>query len=89
MYITWQTVLTFSAVLAAVFAILKYYNKGYDWVTQQKKQDAEIQAIKEEQQILTRGILACLKGLQEQGCDGDVTQTIGEIEEHLNAKAHT
>ena len=41
-----------------------------------------------ELQILTRGILACLKGLQEKGCNGPVTDTAKEIEEYLNKKAH-
>ena len=88
MYVTWQTIVSFAAVLAAIFAILRTYNKGYDWVKQQKKQEEEIKSIKEEQQLLTTGILACLKGLQEQGCDGSVSDAISQIEAHLNTKAH-
>ena len=53
-----------------------------------KKQEEEIKSIKEEQQLLTTGILACLKGLQEQGCDGSVNDAIDKIEAHLNKKAH-
>lgn len=48
----------------------------------------EIRKNNVELQILTRGILACLKGLQEKGCNGPVTETATEIEEYLNAKAH-
>ena len=48
----------------------------------------EIRKNNEELQILTRGILACLKGLQEKGCNGPVTETAQEIEMYLNAKAH-
>lgn len=88
MFVTWQTFVTVAAVLAAIFAILRYYNKGYDWVKTQQKQEDEIKAIKEEQQLLTTGILACLKGLQEQGCDGSVSDAIVKIEAHLNKKAH-
>lgn len=88
MYVTWQTIITVAAVLAAIFAILRYYNKGYDWVKKQEQQEAEIKTIKEEQQLLTTGILACLKGLQEQGCDGSVSDAINQIESHLNKKAH-
>ena len=88
MYVTWQTFVTIAAVLAAIFAILRYYNKGYDWVKKQETQEEEIKAIKEEQQLLTTGILACLKGLQEQGCDGSVNDAIDKIEAHLNKKAH-
>lgn len=49
---------------------------------------AEIRKNNVELQILTRGILACLKGLQEKGCNGPVTETVREIEEYLNTKAH-
>ncbi len=38
---------------------------------------------KEENLILLKGQLACLKGLKEQGCNGPVTQSIREIEEYL------
>lgn len=48
----------------------------------------QIRKNNEELQILTRGILACLKGLQEKGCNGPVTDTAREIEEYLNKKAH-
>jgi hypothetical protein len=48
----------------------------------------ETKEIKEEQTILTYGILACLKGLHEQGCNGPVTEAIKKIETHLNEKAH-
>lgn len=89
MMVTWQTVVTVSAVLAAIFSILRYYNRGYDWVKKQDQQEKEIKSIKEEQQLLTFGVLACLKGLQEQGCDGSVTDAIDKIEKHLNEKAHT
>ena len=55
-----------------------------------KNQEKEMSAMKEEQQLLTFGVLACLKGLKEQlGCDGTVTEAINKIEAHLNAKAHS
>ena len=88
MYITWQTIVTIATVLAALFALIGYYNKGYTWFKKQEKQDADIISIKEEQTLLTYGVLACLKGLKEQGCNGPVTEAIGKIEKHLNIKAH-
>jgi hypothetical protein len=33
-------------------------------------------------------VLACLKGLKEQGCDGPVTEALGKLEAHLNQAAH-
>lgn len=48
----------------------------------------DIADMKNEQQLLTYGILACLKGLKEQGCNGPVTEAINKIEKHLNQRAH-
>ena len=42
----------------------------------------------EEQTLIIYGLLACVKGLKEQGCDGPVTIAINEIEKHINQKAH-
>lgn len=41
-----------------------------------------------ELQLLTYGVLACLKGLQEKGCNGPVTEAVNKIEKYLNEKAH-
>lgn len=88
MTVTWQTIITLAAVIGAIATILHYYNRGYSWVQRQNEQDKQIASIKEEQEILTRGMLACLQGLHEQGCNGPVTQGINEIENYLNKKAH-
>lgn len=87
-HITTQGIITAAALAAAVTAIAGYVFKARDWVKKQDAQDAEIKALKEEQQLLTYGILACLKGLKEQGCNGPVTEAITKIEKHLNEKAH-
>lgn len=49
---------------------------------------ADMRRINEEQTLLTYGVLACLKGLSEQGCNGPVTEAIGKIEKYLNQRAH-
>lgn len=49
---------------------------------------SEMQDDKEERTIILRGLLACLKGLQEQGCDGAVTESISNIEDYLMKKSH-
>ena len=68
-------------VLGIIFAI-------YNWYLKNEKQEDAIKAIKEEQSVLTRGVLACLKCLKEQGCNGPVTEAISDIESHLNKQAH-
>ena len=86
--VSWQTLITAAAVLTAVITLFGRYNKLYDWIKKQDEQDKEIKEMKEEQAILTYGILACLKGLKEQGCNGPVSEAINKIEKHLNEKAH-
>ena len=86
--LTWQTFITAAAVVAALGAIGTNLAKGVRWMDRQKAQDKEIKDIKEEQTLITYGLLACLKGLKEQGCDGPVTDAIDKIEKHINVKAH-
>ena len=86
--LTWQTIITIAAVLTAITTVLGRYNKLYDWIKKQEEQDKLIKDIQEEQALLTYGVLACLKGLSEQGCDGPVSEAINKIEKHINEKAH-
>ena len=86
--LSWQTIVSLAAGIAALIALLGYLFKGYDFVNRQKKQDEEIKAIRAEQALLTVGVLACLKGLKEQGCNGPVTEAINKIEKHLLEQAH-
>ena len=86
--LSWQMLLTATAIIGAFVAIINYIKKIFGWFDRQEKQDKEIKDIKKEQEILTKGILACLKGSKEQGCNGSVTTTISEIETYLNNKAH-
>lgn len=83
-----ELIITIASVITAVGVIIGCFATIHKWVLRQNKQDDDIKSIKEEQKILTTGVLACLKGLKEQGCDGPVTTAIVEIEEHLNKEAH-
>ena len=88
MVVTTQDLITAAAVLAVALALLGSYNRAYNWYRKQDRQDEDIASLKEEQGLLTYGVLACLKGLKEQGCNGPVTEAIGRIEKHLNRQAH-
>ena len=99
MMITWQSIITAGAVLGALTAISTLIIKFIRWVDRQKAQDVELkqlkerhaednEAIQDELLVLTYGILACLKGLQEQGCNGPVTEAIKKIEKHIHKNAH-
>lgn len=97
--LTWQTIITASAVLASATALIVAFSKGVRWYDRQKEQDKDLKAlhdkhdsdmsaIKQEQTLMVYGVLACLKGLKEQGCNGPVTEAIDKIEKHLNKRAH-
>lgn len=97
--ITWQSIITAAAFVGAVIALITYFSKVVRWVDKQATQDLEIKnlkkhheedikAIKAEQTLLVEGILACLQGLQEKGCNGPVTKAIEKYKTYLNTKAH-
>ena len=60
----------------------------FKFVQRNKKQDEELKAIRKEQTLICYGLLACLKGLKEQGCNGPVTEAMNKMEKYLNQAAH-
>ena len=95
----WQDIITISAIITAIALIVGRFAKGVRWFdnqnaqdeklkTLQEKHDEDIGSIQTEQTLIVYGLLACLKGLKEQGCNGPVTEAINKIEKHLNEKAH-
>lgn len=83
-----EIIITIAAVITAIGVIFGVVFAVYKWFIKQEKQDKDIKEIKDEQTLLTYGVLACLKGLKEQGCDGPVTAAINQIEKHINKQAH-
>ena len=81
-------IISIASVITALGVILGVILSVHKWYLKQEKQDDDIKVIKEEQSILTQGVLACLKGLKEQGCDGPVTLEIEKIESYINQQAH-
>lgn len=88
MYIDGNTVIQWAAILGALGVLIGILVKVLNFISQQKVQAKEIAAIKDEQTLLTYGILGALRGLREQGCDGPVKEAIEKIEKHINQKAH-
>lgn len=88
---------------SALVAVVKWYLKqkklekdfeNQKEVNQQKLDELreehvrDIRKIEEEACLHTYGILACLKGLQEKGCNGPVTEAIDKFEKYINKRAH-
>ena len=69
------------AICGAIAAVLKFFAK-------QKELAEEVREVLHEQTLICYGVLCCLKGLKEQGCNGPVTEALNMLEKHLNKAAH-
>ena len=88
MYVDVNTIIMAGSLLTAIVVIFSAIFAVYKWYLKQNHQNVEIERVKSEQCLLTYGILACLKGLKEQGCNGPGTEAIDKIEKHINKQAH-
>lgn len=88
MYIDADAIIKIASILAALGVIGGVILWCYRFVDRDKKQDKELAAIRKEQTLICYGVLACLKGLKEQGCDGPVTAALDKLDKHLNEAAH-
>ena len=82
-------IIKIAAVIGAIGVIGGVIFGIYKWIVKQNRQDDEIKELRDEQTLICYGVLAALKGLKEQGCNGPVTKAIDKMEKHLNVKAHT
>ena len=88
MYIDAKTLIELAALLTAFGVIGGAALWAVKFVDRQKKQDQELTAIRKEQTLICYGVMACLRGLKEQGGDGPVTAALDKLEKHLNQAAH-
>lgn len=99
MYIDSSTIIAIAGVLGALITIGTVGYKIIKWFQKQEEQTEDIEELKRQHEedvkamedelcLLTYAMLACLKGLKEQGCNGPVTEAIGKVEKHINQKAH-
>ena len=86
--ISTDTLLQAAAVLTALGVIGGAVVWCIRFVQRNDRQDRELTAIRKEQTLICYGVLACLKGLKEQGCNGPVTAALDKLEKHLNEAAH-
>ena len=81
-------ILLLATLMGAVISIFAIIFTIYRWYLRQNAQDVDIADTKEEMQLLTYGMLACLEGLKQLNCNGPVTDARDKISKHLNEKAH-
>lgn len=86
--ITADTIIKLASLLGALGVLGGVVFWLFRFVDRNRRQDRELTAIRKEQQLICYGVLACLKGLKEQGCNGPVTEALSKLEKHLNQAAH-
>ena len=59
-----------------------------DMAETKKKEQEDIQTIKDELCVISYAMLASLDGLMQLHCNGNVTKAHGMLEKHLNQAAH-
>lgn len=88
MTITTNDIILFASLFGAICAIFGGIFSVYRWYLKQNQQDEDIKELKHEQWLLTEGILACLDGLEQLGCNHSVPATKNKINDHINRRAH-
>ena len=99
MYIDSTTIIAIAGVVSALLTLGAVARKVIKWFEKQEEQTKDIEHLRKQTKddikdmqdelcLLTYAILACLKGLKEQGCNGPVTEAIGKVEKHINQAAH-
>lgn len=90
-----QWIISAAALIAAVIALVGYYNKIHNWVQHQDEQDTRMTAIeadiaesKEERTLIVFALSACLDGLQQLGANHTVPVAKDKLDKFINKKAH-
>ena len=90
-----QTIITTAAVIAAIIAIIGYYNKVYSWVKHQEEQDERMDRIeksdateRKELSLIVYALSACLDGLGQLGANHTVPVAKDKLDKYINKQAH-
>ena len=88
MYVDVSTIIQAAAVVGALTTLCGAGIATVRWFDRQKKQDADIQSIKEEETLICYALMACLDGLEQLGANHTVSDAKKCMDKHLNEKAH-
>ena len=83
-----ETIKNIAGLIAALGVIFGVIFGIYRFVLQQKKQERDIKAMKEEDALVCYALMACLDGLQQLGANHTVPVAKEKLEKHLNIEAH-
>ena len=99
MTLTWQTLVTAAAILAAAVAIIGYLKKAFNWFAVQEEQTKDIAELKQkeakdisdikrEQTMIVYALSACLDGLVQLGANHSVPVARDKLDKYINQQAH-
>ena len=86
--ITPEGIIQVAAVISALGVILTLVYKIFKSREDNKQLKEDIEESKKERGVLCYAVLACLDGLTQLGCNGNVTKAKDALEKHLNQTAH-
>lgn len=88
MVILADTIITISAVLAAIIAIFSTLFAIYKWYLRMGKLNDEVAHIKQENAIMCYAMSSCLDGLIQLGANHTVPEAKEKLDKYLNKQAH-
>lgn len=81
-----------SVILGVIIGGYKLYDKLLDRMDEIEKrmnaQEKELERMKKEDTLVIYALRACLDGLKQQGCNGEVTKAYKKLDKHMNQAAH-
>lgn len=81
-----------SVIFGVIIGGYKMYDKLIDNNKELERRIAELekqnQSINKESALIIYALGACLNGLHQQGCNGEVTKAIEKINKYINNAAH-
>jgi len=78
--------ISITTLLGIIFGVML---KIIKFLERQKQQDVELTKIRQEQSLMTTGLLVCMKNMVGEKNTKEIACTIKLFEEHLNNAAHT
>ena len=83
-----EKIITAASLITALGVIIGAIVAVYKIVENNRKQNAVIERMQEEQTIICYGLTGALQGLIEQGCNGPCKDALAMLDKHLNKSAH-
>lgn len=81
-----------SLILSVIIGGYKLYDKLIDRMDKLERKvnglEAELTRVKKEDTIVIYALRACLDGLHQKGCNGEVTKAKDMLDDYLNQAAH-